>query len=78
VAACGKERRQVLDLSSPRVVVQEYRAEQKQCPHCHQITIAAFPAEVSAPIQYGPQVGATAVYLVQQQLLPLARTRRGC
>src|SRR6266436_5964804 len=75
VAACGRERRQVLDLSSPRVVVQEYRAEQKQCPHCQQITIAAFPAGVSAPIQYGPQVGATAVYLVQQQLLPLAR---GC
>jgi transposase len=66
-----------VDLPSPRVVVQEYRAEQKQCPHCQQITIAAFPAGVQAPIQYGPNVGATAVYLVQQQLLPLARTRRG-
>src|SRR5260221_7823488 len=74
VAACGRERRQVVDLPSPRVVVQEYRAEQKQCPHCQQITIAAFPTGVQAPIQYGPQVGATAVYLVQQQLLPLART----
>ena len=74
VAACGRERRQVVDLPSPRVVVQEYRAEQKQCPHCQQITLAAFPAGVQAPIQYGPNVGATAVYLVQQQLLPLART----
>ncbi len=74
VAACGRERRQVVDVPSPRVVVQEYRAEQKRCPHCQQITIAAFPAGVQAPLQYGPHVGATAVYLVQQQLLPLART----
>ena len=73
VAACGSERRQVVDVPSPRLVVREYRAEQKQCPHCHHITIAAFPAGVQAPLQYGPQVGATAVYLVEQQLLPLAR-----
>jgi transposase len=73
VAACGRERRQVLDLPSPRLLVREYQAEQKQCPHCQQITIAAFPAGVQAPIQYGPHVAATAVYLVEQQLLPLAR-----
>ena len=53
--------------------MREYRAEQKQCPHCQHITIAAFPAGVQAPIHYGPHVGATAVYLVEQQLLPLAR-----
>ena len=63
----------MVDLPSPRLVVREYRAEQKQCPHCQQITIAAFPAGVQAPVQYGPNVGATAVYLVEQQLLPLAR-----
>src|SRR5712691_8552124 len=73
VAACGRERRQVLDLPLPRLLVREYQAEQKQCPACQQITIAAFPAGVQAPIQYGPHVGATAVYLVEQQLLPLAR-----
>jgi transposase len=73
VAACGRERRQVVDVPSPRLWVREYQAEQKQCPQCQQITIAAFPAGVQAPIQYGPNVGATAVYLVEQQLLPLAR-----
>src|SRR6266571_5560992 len=73
VAACGGERRQVVDVPSPRLVVREYRAEQKQCPRCQQITRAAFPAGVQAPIQYGPHIGATAVYLVQQQLVPLAR-----
>ncbi len=73
VAACGGERRQVVDLPSPRLVVREYRAEQKQCPDCQHITMATFPAGVQAPIQYGPNVGAAAVYLVEQQLLPLAR-----
>jgi transposase len=73
VAACGRERRQVVDVPAPRVLVREYQAEQKQCPSCQQITIAAFPAGVQAPVQYGPHVGAMAVYLVQQQLLPLAR-----
>ena len=74
VPACGGERRQIVDLPSPRLVVREYRAEQKQCPYCQHITIAAFPAEVQAPTQYGPNVRAVAVYLVEQQLLPLART----
>jgi transposase len=73
VVACGRERRQVVDLPSPHLVVREYQAEQKQCPQCQHITRAAFPAGVQAPIQYGPNVGATAVYLVEQQLLPLAR-----
>ena len=73
VAAWRAERRQVVDLPLPRLLVREYRAEQKQCPHCQQITMAAFPAGVQAPIQYGPNVGATAVYLIEQQLLPLAR-----
>ncbi len=57
VPACGRERRQVVDLPSPRVVVREYRAEQKQCPHCQHITSAAFPAGVQAPIQYGRERG---------------------
>jgi transposase len=73
LAACGAERRQVVDLPLPRLVVREYRAEQKQCPNCYHITMAAFPAGVQAPIQYGPHVAATVVYLVEQQLLPLAR-----
>jgi transposase len=68
------ERRQVVDVPPPRLLVREHHSEQKQCPHCQQITIAAFPPEVRAPVQYGPRIAAIAVYLVQQQLLPLART----
>jgi len=67
------ERRQVVDVPPMRQLVREHHSEQKQCPQCQQITVASFPAEVRAPVQYGPRIGAIAVYLVQQQLLPLAR-----
>src|SRR5229473_3033480 len=67
------ERRQVVDVPPARLLVREHHSEQKQCPQCHQITVAPFPAEVRAPVQYGPRIAAMAVYLVQQQLLPLAR-----
>ncbi len=73
VAASHVERRQVLDVPAPRLLVREYRAEHKQCPVCEHLTVAEFPKEVAAPMQYGPSIGAIAVYLVQQQLLPLAR-----
>jgi transposase len=74
VAVCHVERRQVHDIPAPRLSVQEYRAEQKQCPVCHHLTAARFPPEVSAPMQYGSTIGAVAVYLTDYQLLPLART----
>ncbi len=74
VEACVTLRRQVVDIPAPRLIVQEHRAEQKQCPRCQHMTLAAFPTIVTAPIQYGPLIGAAAVYLTQQQLLPLERT----
>jgi transposase len=67
------ERRQVVDVPPPRLLVREHRSEQKRCPQCQQITVASFPAEARAPVQYGPRIAAMAIYLVQQQLLPLAR-----
>src|SRR5271157_3457686 len=67
------ERRQVVDLPPKRLVITEHQAESKVCPACQQVTQAAFPEEVRAPVQYGPAFGAVAVYLVQQQLLPYER-----
>src|SRR5579859_4687131 len=74
VEACVTLRRQVVDMPAPRLLVQEHRAEQKQCPRCQHITLASFPTEVAAPVQYGPLIGAVTVYLTQQQLLPMERT----
>jgi transposase len=37
------ERRQVIDLPPKRVLMIEHQAQQKCCPRCHQVSIAAFP-----------------------------------
>src|ERR1700730_7869865 len=43
VQTCVTLRRQVVHIPSPRVLVQEHRAEQKQCPRCQHLTLASFP-----------------------------------
>jgi transposase len=73
VASLVVERRQVIDLPPKRVLVLEHQAQQKCCPTCHQISAAAFPDDVRAPVQYGAAIGAVGVYLVQQQLVPYER-----
>lgn len=69
------ERRQVIDVPKPRVETMEYQGEWKQCPECQHLTAADFPQETKAPTQFGPRLGAMAVYLMVQQLLPLGRTK---
>ena len=73
VQSLAVERRQVLDLPPKRVVVIEHQAQQKDCPRCHEVSVAAFPEDVRAPVQYGAALGAVGVYLVQQQLVPYER-----
>ena len=68
--ATGEERRQVFDLPQPRLEVTEHRAAVYRCHHCRDVTTAAFPQAVTAHVQYGPRVRATAVYLNVQQLIP--------
>ncbi|HEY6410528.1 MAG TPA: IS66 family transposase [Ktedonobacteraceae bacterium] len=67
------ERRQVIDLPVKRLLVIEHQAAQKCCPTCQQISVASFPENVKAPVQYGAAFGAVGVYLVHQQLLPYER-----
>jgi transposase len=75
VTAKTVERRQVIDIPAPPPLqVTQYEGHWKQCPQCQGYTPAVFPAGVSAPVQYGPRIGAMAVYLTTQQLLPRGRT----
>jgi transposase len=67
------ETRQVFDLPPIRLLVVEHRAERRRCA-CGTITAAAFPVEVSSPVQYGPVVQALGVYLGVYQHLPFERT----
>jgi len=69
------ERRQVVDIPPVRARVIEHRVTTKYCWRCATETRGAFPSDVAAPVQYGPSVATLAVYLTQEQLLPLARTR---
>ena len=68
--AVGVEKRQVFDLPEPRLEVTEHQASIYCCEHCRRQTRAAFPEEVTSPVQYGRRVRATAVYLNVQQLIP--------
>ena len=74
VAGRMKERRQVHDLPKIQLRVCEHQVEEVTCLGCGQQSVGTFPAGVMAPVQYGPNVQALAVYLHQGQLVPMART----
>jgi transposase len=66
--------RQVFDLPEPRpLIVTEHRAHACRCAACGRRTRAAFPAGVTAPVQYGVRVAACVLYLLHYQLLPEKR-----
>jgi transposase len=66
--------RQVFDLPDPRpLIVTEHRAYACRCAACGRQTRAAFPAGVTAPVQYGMRVTAFVLYLLHYQLLPEKR-----
>ena len=67
------ERRQVHDLPEPKLEITEHQAEIKTCA-CGCVNRATFPLEAPAPVQYGPRLKSTAVYLSEYQLLPYDRT----
>ena len=66
-------RRQVFDLLRPVLQVTEHLGYELHCS-CGQHHCSEFPDDVLAPVQYGPVVKATLVYLTQSQLLPMERT----
>jgi transposase len=70
----GHTARQVFDLPEPRpLIVTEHRAHACLCGNCGAETRAAFPEDVTAPVQYGARLAAAVVYLLHYQLLPEKR-----
>jgi transposase len=62
--------RQVFDVPEPKIVVTEQRAHGCTCPNCEIVTWASFPAEVTAPVQYGARICSFVVYLLNYHFLP--------
>jgi transposase len=72
--ATGHTARQVFDLPEPQpLIVTEHRAHACLCGTCGAETRAAFPEDVTAPVQYGARLAAVVVYLLHYQLLPEKR-----
>jgi transposase len=69
----GMERRQVFDVPPVVIEVTEHQVPVLSCPGCQAEVKAAFPSEVTQPVQYGDRLKAQAVYLNSYQLLPVAR-----
>jgi len=69
-------RRQVVDIPPIQVEVTEHRCKTLRCTHCGEETSGTFPQDVTNPVQYGPRIKQTAVYLKIEQLLPYDRTRQ--
>ena len=73
-AAAGYTARQVFDLPEPQpLVAVEHRAHACLCGRCGEITKAAFPQGVAAPVQYGPRIASVATYLQCAHFLPEER-----
>lgn len=69
-----REARQVSDIPALHLEVTEHQGIVKVCPHCGTVNMAAFPADVSQPVQYGSTVKAHATYLTNYHFLSLERT----
>lgn len=69
----GEVRRQVIDMPPVVPVVTEHVAQRRRCA-CGVETTAEFPPEATAPVVWGPEVRAFAVYLMDRQHLPVERT----
>jgi transposase len=69
----GFEGRQVFDTPRPVLTSVEHRALSKRCV-CGQLTKGTFPKEATAPACYGPNVRASALYLLFGQHLSVERT----
>lgn len=67
------EARQVFDIPPLCYEVTEHHVLEARCT-CGKVYRGEFPAEVSAPVQYGPRIKAAGVHLTHHHMMPVART----
>lgn len=82
-AACGEDLaaakvvgevcRQVIDIPKVTARATDHVAERRRCSCGHE-TLGSFPPEARAPVSWGPEVRALAIYLMDRQHLPAERT----
>jgi len=73
-ALVGYERRQEVDIPPPlRAEVTEHRVEIKLCGDCGQENRGEFPEGLKSPVQYGPRIRGTLIYLKDYALVPFER-----
>lgn len=65
--------RKVIDFVPPPPEHHEYQQYRCTCPHCNLTQTADFPANVTAPVQYGDTVHALVSYLSVYQHIPFKR-----
>jgi transposase len=67
------EKRQVFDIPPVNLIVTEHQSQIKTCPHCGNLNKSSFPESVNYPVQYGPNVLTSAIYLKNYQFIPYER-----
>jgi transposase len=67
------ERRQIFDIPPVNLTVTEHKSQIKTCPCCGKLNKAVFPESVKYPVQYGPNILASAIYCKNYQFVPYDR-----
>jgi transposase len=67
------EIRQVFDIPPVNLIVTEHKSQIKTCPQCGKWNKAVFPELVKYPVQYGPNILASAIYCKNYQFIPYKR-----
>ncbi|AKB45501.1 Mobile element protein [Methanosarcina vacuolata Z-761] len=67
------EVRQVFDIPPVNLIVTEHQSQIKICPCCGRLNKAEFPESVNSPVQYGPNIVASAIYFKNHHFIPYKR-----
>ena len=72
----GRERRQACELPPVHLQVTDHQALHVRCSGCQQVSVGTFSTAVPSRALYGPELRAVAVYLVEEQLVPLGQVQQ--